>query len=227
MEGPLSELIDAVTNWASSGNGKYVGGVALVALAWAEAASVVGAAYVKRMIPLRITAMVCNVLGVTYGLITGSLPTIAKHAINLPLNFTRMREMRRLIESVREANANDLNIEWLRPFMHPESVRATDFIFEKGDMANEAYVVVEGKVEIVERGVTLEPGAIFGEMALFTKSGRRTATAKCLTDVRLLTITYEQFEQLYFQNPEFGLYLVRLIVRRFEANHMREELESA
>jgi CRP-like cAMP-binding protein len=34
----------------------------------------------------------------------------------------------------------------------------------------------------------------------------------------LLAISYEQFEQLYYQNPQFGLYLVRLIVRRFEAN---------
>jgi hypothetical protein len=41
----------------------------------------------------------------------------------------------------------------------------------------------------------------------------------CVSDIRLLVITYEQFEQLYFQNPEFDLYLVRLIVRRFEINH--------
>jgi CRP/FNR family transcriptional regulator, cyclic AMP receptor protein len=222
----MSDLIDAVTSWAASDSGKHAGTVALTALAWAEAATVVGSAYMKRMIPLRITAMVCNVLGVTYGLLTGALPAIAKHAINFPLNFSRLREMRRLIDSVREANANDLNIEWLKPFMHPESVRATDFVFRKGDTANEAYVLVEGQIEITERNVVLQPGAIFGEMALFTKSGKRTATAKCLTDVRLLTITYEQFEQLYFQNPEFGLYLVRLIVRRFEANHIQEELES-
>ncbi len=135
--------------------------------------------------------------------------------------------MRRLIASVRDANANDLNIEWLKPFMHPAGFRANDFVFRKGGVADEAYVLVEGEIEIVERAVTLKPGAIFGEMALFTKSGKRTASARCLTDVRLLTITYEQFEQLYFQNPEFGLYLVRLIVRRFEANHMVEELESS
>ncbi|WP_424363207.1 Crp/Fnr family transcriptional regulator [Methylocystis parvus] len=223
----MSDLIDAATTWITSETGKTVGAVALAALAWAEASAVVGAAYFKRMIPLRITAMVGNMLGVTLGLATGNLPTIAKHAINFPLNFSRLREMRRLIDSVREANANDLNIEWLKPFMHPESIRATDFVFKRGDAGNEAYVLVEGKIEIVERGVILEPGAIFGEMALFTKSGKRTATAKCLSDVRLLTITYEQFEQLYFQNPEFGLYLVRLIVRRFEANHIKEELESS
>lgn len=220
-------LIDAVTNWAASDYGKETGAIALAALAWAEAATVIGAAYMKRMIPLRITAMTGNLLGVMLGLVTGNLPTIVKHAINFPLNATRLREMRRLIDSVREANNGDLNIEWLKPFMHPRTVRATDFVFEKGDPANEAFLLTEGQVEIVERGVVLEAGAIFGEMALFTEHGRRTASARCLTDVRLLTITYEQFEQIYFQNPEFGLYLVRLIVRRFEANHRGEELESA
>jgi len=54
---------------------------------------------------------------------------------------------------------------------------------------------------------------------VFTEAGRRTASAVCVSDVRLLVITYEQFEQFYYQNPESGLYLVRLIVRRFEINH--------
>jgi len=54
-------------------------------------------------------------------------------------------------------------------------------------------------------------------------SGRRTATAVCKTNVKLSLITYEGFEQLYFQNPEFGLYLVRLIVRRFNLNLTRAE----
>ncbi|WP_018405858.1 Crp/Fnr family transcriptional regulator [Methylocystis rosea] len=223
----MSELIDTLMSWAASDTGKTVGGVALTALAWAEASTVVGAAYMKRMIPLRITAMLGNVLGVTLGLIIGSPPTIAKHAINLPLNFTRMREMRKLISSVREANGSDLNIEWLKPFMHPRTLRRGEAVFMKGDAADEAFVVVEGSVEIVERGALLSPGAIFGEMALFTTNGKRTATARCKSDVSLLVITYEQFEQLYFQNPEFGLYLVRLIVRRFEMNHREQELESA
>jgi hypothetical protein len=227
MEAAMSELIDTLMSWAASDTGKTVGGVALTALAWAEASTVVGAAYMKRMIPLRITAMLGNVLGVTLGLIIGSPPTIAKHAINLPLNFTRMREMRKLIASVRVANGTDLNIEWLKPFMHPRTLRRGEAVFMKGDAADEAFVVVEGHVEIVERGALLSPGAIFGEMALFTTNGKRTATARCKSDVSLLVITYEQFEQLYFQNPEFGLYLVRLIVRRFEMNHREQELESA
>ncbi|MGO9849112.1 MAG: hypothetical protein ACLPKT_21665 [Methylocella sp.] len=44
---------------------------------------------------------------------------------------------------------------------------------------------------------------------VFTEAGRQTASAVCVSDVRLLVIT---------QNPEFGPYLVRLIARHFEAN---------
>jgi CRP/FNR family transcriptional regulator, cyclic AMP receptor protein len=221
-------LYEAVTTLVQSETGKTVGYVALTALAWAEATAIVCSAYFKRMIPLRAAAMGANVLGIMLGLATGNIPTITKHSINLPLNFTRLREMRRLIASVKEASAsNDLNMEWLKPFMHPENARETDYIFEKGDIADRAFLLIEGKVEIVEHGAMLETGAIFGEMALFTKAGKRTATAKCLTDVSLLSITYEQFEQIYFQNPEFGLYLVRMIVRRFEMNHKEAELESS
>lgn len=222
-------LIDTAVNWVQSETGKTFSYVAVMALAWAEAVAIVCSTYFKRMIPLRAAAMIANVLGITLGVVTGNLATLTKHSINLPLNFTRLREMRRLITSVRDASvSNDLNMEWLKPFMHPESIDASGFIFKKGDVADRAYVLIDGTVEIVEHGATLERGAIFGEMGLFTESGKRTATAtaKCVTDVRLLSVTYEQLEQLYFQNPEFGLYLVRLIVRRFESNHKGMELES-
>lgn len=127
--------------------------------------------------------------------------------------------MRHLIASVREASETDLKIDWLKPFMQPRALKGGSRVFSQGDNASEAFVLVEGRIAIPERSAILEPGAIFGEMALFTAAGRRTASAVCHSDVRLLVITYEQFEHLYFQNPEFGLYLVRLIVRRFEMNH--------
>jgi CRP/FNR family cyclic AMP-dependent transcriptional regulator len=168
--------------------------------------------------PAAIPAILNNVFGVAAGIGSGSLSTFIEHAVNLPLNAIRLREMRCLVASVREASAADLKIEWLKPFMHPRVLKAGSRVFSKGDEANEAFVLVEGRVVISESSAVLEPGTIFGEMALFTATGRRTASAVCTSDVRLLVITYEQFEQLYFQNPEFGLYLVRLIVRRFEMN---------
>jgi CRP/FNR family cyclic AMP-dependent transcriptional regulator len=186
---------------------------------WAEALTAIGAALAKRMIPLRTVSILNNVFGVAAGIGSGSLSTLIEHAVNLPLNAVRLREMRRLVTNVRDASATDLKIEWLKPFMHPRKLNAGARVFSKGDEAKEAFVLVEGRIVIPENSAAIEPGAIFGEMALFTATGRRTASAVCASDVRLLVITYEQFEQLYFQNPEFGLYLVRLIVRRFERNH--------
>jgi Cyclic nucleotide-binding domain len=157
------------------------------------------------------------VFGAVAGIGSASLSTFVEHAVNLPLNAIRLREMRHLVASVREASAAELNIEWLKPFMHPRALKAGSRVFSKGDEASEAFLLVEGRIVISESSAALEPGTIFGEMALFTASGLRTASAVCTSDVRLLVITYEQFEQLYFQNQEFGLYLVRLIVRRFES----------
>jgi len=188
---------------------------------WIEVAMSVAAAFATRMIPLRYTAMFGNLAGLVYGLGSGSLSAIVEHGVNLPLNAARAREMQKLIVAVREAADTDLNIEWLKPFAHARRLKAGEMIFRKGDQASEAFIVTEGEIEIPEAGVHLRPGDLFGEMALFTHDGARLASAVCRTDVGLLYITYEEFEQHYFQNPEFGLYLVRLIVRRLERNHRR------
>jgi hypothetical protein len=168
---------------------------------FARALASIGAAYAKRMIPLRIMAMLNNLLGVMVGFSTGSFPTILEHMVSFPLNAVRLREMRRLAASIRNAGAEDLKIDWLKPFMHARTLKAGSRLFSKGDAAHEAFVLVEGRIQIPEQSASLEPGALFGEMALFTAEGTRTASALCATDVRVLAITYEQFEHLYFQIP--------------------------
>ncbi|HUB63855.1 MAG TPA: cyclic nucleotide-binding domain-containing protein [Methylocella sp.] len=187
--------------------------------AWGKTLTAIGGAYMTRMIPLRVMAMLNNLFGITTGVGNGSLATFIEHAVNLPLNTIRLREMRRLIASVRQASETDLKIDWLKPFMHLRALKIGSRVFSAGDKATEAFILTAGRIVIPEKSVTLEPGAIFGEMALFSAAGCRTASAVCASDVRLLVITYEQFEQLYFQNPEFGFYLVRLIVRRYEMRH--------
>lgn len=210
-------------SWARGESGGVYSSFVMTAFTWGEVLMTIGAAYAARMIPLRFAAMFGNVFGLAQGLGSGSLSTIIENAVNLPLNAARVREMRKLIASVREASKTDLNVEWLKPFAHPRALKAGASVFLKGEAADAAFILVEGRVELPEIGVTLHPGDLFGEMALFTTDGRRMASAVCATDARLLFITYEEFEQHYFQNPEFGLYLVRLIVRRFDTNY-REAL---
>jgi len=192
--------------------------VIIAVFAWAEAFTSTFATFSRRMVPLRKLAILNNILGVTVGTVSGSVPTAMKHFVSLPLNAARLREMKRLITNVRRASETDLNFEWLKPFMHPRVSKAGRKLFSKGDAADEAFFLTDGTVEIPEAAIILTPGALFGEMGFFTMERTRTASAVCLTDVRLLAITYEQLEQLYFQNPEFALYLARLMVRRFTIN---------
>ena len=43
-------------------------------------------------------------------------------------------------------------------------------------------------------------------------------SVRCSTEVHAAIITYDQFKQLYFQNPQFGFVLLRLIVARLHGN---------
>lgn len=187
-------------------------------VAWVETLAVLFSTFSRTMIPLRVASLVASVAGALGGALGGGLAALAQHCVLLPIHAIRLREMTRLIASVKAASETDLNVEWLKPFMHERRCVAGETIFAKGETAQEAFMLVEGAIDLVELDVALAPGALFGEMALFTLEGRRTATARCATDCRILRISYSEFEQLYFQNPQFGLYLVRLIARRYDQN---------
>ena len=69
-----------------------------------------------------------------------------------------------------------------------------------------------------EIGKDIGPGQIIGEVGLIAPDNKRTMTFEAIEDGVLLTITYSQVEQLYFQNPQFGFYLLRLIGERLLEN---------
>lgn len=216
----ISHFYDQVLAWLSADVvQRNITNLALIT-AWADAITVVIATYSKTIMSIRLTLMINNIFGMLSGITNGTLPTLVKHLINFPLNFIRHREMRRLIENVNKSTEKDIDFEWLRPFMHPRLIKKGSAVFNCDDAADEAYILVNGDVRIVERNVHLKPGEIFGELALFTGAGRRSATAMCDSDVSLLCISYKDLEQLYFQNPEFGFHLIKLIVRRSEATRL-------
>jgi CRP/FNR family transcriptional regulator, cyclic AMP receptor protein len=189
---------------------------------WAAAACSLFAFYSKTMIPLRIAVIAANAFAIVYSTYTWNIPNLIGSCILLPLNIVRLREMQRLTSDVKRAHTRgELDFDWLQPFMKPLEVRAGDSIFAKGDEADSAYVIAEGQISLPDLGVILGPGSLFGEMGLFSSTGKRMSGARALSDVRIYRITYQDFEQLYFQNPQFGLYLIRLMVRRMEGNLAR------
>lgn len=189
---------------------------------WAAAACSLFAFYSKTMIPLRMAVIAANAFAIIFSTYNHNIPNLIGSAILLPLNVLRLREMQRLTSDVKRAHTRgDLDFDWLQPFMQALEVKAGETIFEKGAQADSAYVVADGQVSLPDLGVILGPGSLFGEMGLFSSTGKRMSSARAMSDVRIYRITYDDFEQLYYQNPQFGLYLVRLMVRRMETNLAR------
>ena len=62
-----------------------------------------------------------------------------------------------------------------------------------------------------------------GELGFIDPNNRRTATVESLEDSAVLTITYDRLLELYFQNPEFGYYFLRLTTERLMQNITRLE----
>ena len=85
------------------------------------------------------------------------------------------------------------------------------------------FLTVTGKFLVNEIGIELPPGRIMGELGFVDPKNRRTQTVECIEDGDVLTITYEKLLELYFQNPEFGYYFLRLTTERLMQNISRLE----
>jgi len=175
------------------------------------------------VIPLRIAGIASAFFFLCYGVLARSFPTIFLYGMLLPLNSYRLYQMIQLIKKVRAAATSDLSVDWLEPFMTKRRCRQGEVVFRKGDVADEMFLVVNGRFRVTELEVDLRPGQVFGEMGLLTAGFQRTQSVECIETGRLMTITYDKVRELYFQNPEFGFYFLRLIAERLLHNMNRAE----
>ena len=168
----------------------------------------------KTMIPLRCAAVGSNVAFLTYGYLAGLAPVFVLHIVLLPINILRLYQMHQLIERVRRASTGDYSIKWLVPFMTTQEFDQGDVLFRKDEEADQLYYLERGTVRLPEIGRTVGPGEILGEIGIFSPAKARTASAVWETAVTALVLSHHKVLELYYQNPEFGLYLGRLIIRR-------------
>jgi CRP-like cAMP-binding protein len=109
-----------------------------------------------------------------------------------------------------------MNLAILRNEKDIRSFTAGATIFAEGDPADSMYGVVEGAVDIVvgDRVVeTLEPGTLFGEMALIEKKPR-SARAVAASPCRLARIDERRFLFLVQQTPNFALHVMQTLADR-------------
>ena len=204
--------------------------IEIIALGAAIAAALltITSSFVKTMVQLRWLAVCSNFGFFVYGVLLG-LPVVAMmHAILLPINMLRLRQMRKLTQNVRAAaTGSDTSGVWLRPYMKAKNRKKGEILFRKGDVADRMYLLASGRVEFVEIGVSIGPGVTFGELAFFVPHGRRTNTARCAEDCAVMSLHQETLRQIYYQNPSFGFELIGLVAGRLSADVARLEEQLA
>lgn len=183
--------------------------------------------WMKTMIALRIVAIATNVMFLTWAILIPIYPSLILNCIVLPLNVWRLLQMMELVRKAESASPSDLGMEWLRPFMSLRKVTIGEILFHKGEVADAMYLIASGRFVLSEIGLELTEGMIVGELGLLAPGRRRTLSLSCVDAGEVLALPYERFEELYFQNPSFGLSFLRLTTGRLFQNIERLEQELA
>ena len=197
------------------------------ALGWFGAALAIAGSAMKTIIPLRCIGIATNVVALIYASFMGLYPSMTVNLILLPLNGVRLYQMLHLIRQVRQASKSDLSMEWLKPFMTRRKVKTGDLLFAKGESATCMFFTLSGRYRLKELNIELLQGQLVGEMGFLSPDHRRTQTLECLEAGEVLSISYDEVRQLYFQNPEFGFYFLRLTSERLFHNMGQMEAEIA
>jgi CRP/FNR family transcriptional regulator, cyclic AMP receptor protein len=186
-------------------------------LAYVASALTVGSLGMKTMLPLRIVALIGNVIFVAYGALEHLWFVLALNLIILPVNIWRLIEIRRLVSSVRAAASENHIFDALMPFARRVTPRRGEVIIRKGDPSDALYLVLEGSLWVEEAATELGAGTVVGEIGVLSGTRRRTATVVAKTDCVLARISADDFQQVYFTHPSVGLSLVRLVIDRLVA----------
>lgn len=194
-------------------------------LGYAALVLLVASFFMKTIIWLRVLAIASNAAVVVAGIIKPDIPLLILGLAMLAVNAWRLMEMRRLVSAASSATAGQaapVSIDWLLPYMRPVDIPSGHVLFRKGEVADAMYFVSSGKIRIDELNVEIGKGSLFGEIGIFSVDRLRTATATCIEPCSLLLVSAEKARELYYQNPEFGFFLIGVITRR-----LTEDLEKA
>jgi len=203
--------------------------IALASITVANMFALLGAIFfvttllMRTMVPLRVAGIVSDVFFIGYGVLSNTVTTLILYILLLPINIFRLAQMLKLVKKARVAAQGDLSMDWLKPFMNRRKYSKGDVLFRKGDRANEMFFTVTGKFLVTELDIELPPGRLVGELAFLSPDNRRTQSLECTEDGEVLAITYDRLLEIYFQNPEFGYYFLRLSTERLLQNIARLE----
>lgn len=116
--------------------------------------------YMKTMLPLRYIGIVSNVLFIVYGALAQLNPVLILHCVLLPLNIYRISQLKRLIADVNAAATGDFSIDWLLPYMERRRMRAGEYVFHEGAIADDMFYIVRGEIALPEVEVRRSAGRV-------------------------------------------------------------------
>lgn len=184
---------------------------------------VVATMSMRTMIPLRVFAILTNFVLIGIAVPHRNYLVILVQVLAFGLNSFRLHQMLQLVRDVKRSVTSNLSMEWLKPFMTERACKAGEMLFYKDQRADSMFYIVSGRYRLVESGLELPIGAIVGEFGMLSPSNLRTQSLECIADGRILSVSYDQVEQLYVQNPAFGFYFLKLVSARLFENIERLE----
>ena len=179
---------------------------------------VVATTTMRTMIPLRVFAILTNIILIVTAIPMHNYLVILLQALVLVLNSYRLHQMLQLVRDVKRSVNSDLSMDWLKPFMTERKCSAGEILFYKDEKADDMLYIVSGRFRLVESGIELPVGAIVGELGMLSPQKVRTQSLECIEDGLILSVSYNKVEELYVQNPAFGFYFLRLASARLFQN---------
>ena len=185
---------------------------------WLASALTVATYAMNTMMPLRILAIASSMCFAIYAAVLQLWPLLAMELILLPINIYRLWQLVSLRKKVEKSRHGPVDFSVIRAYGKARRIQAGTTVFSRGDKVDRLYFLETGSVLIEEFDKTLNAGEIFGEIAFFTDEAERIATARCVDDARVYEIDEKNFMRLQFEDPSFGLSVMRLIAQRLVEN---------
>jgi CRP/FNR family cyclic AMP-dependent transcriptional regulator len=76
-------------------------------------------------------------------------------------------------------------------------------------------------VRLTDKNIVVPEGQMIGVNGIFSLEHQRTDTAVCLSDVELGVISKDKILELFYQSPDFGAFLIRMVAQRAALDHSR------
>lgn len=195
----------------------------VAAIGWLGSILTIATYAMNTMMPLRILAIASSISYLIYAYLLQLWPLLGMELALLPINCYRLWQivtLRDLVAQAKDGTATDFSV--IKAYGKKRRITAGSLIFKRGDPVDQLYFIGSGRVLIEEVGIEVSSGDIFGEIAFFTDAATRTATARCLEDAEVYEIDQKRFMRLQFEDPSFGLSVMRTVTRRLSDNANRE-----